>query len=135
MTSILYKVTNKPTGKSLVGTFPGTFYEMQAAVLAEAQKYGGGQLEFQQLARSVNPVRSDRSFRAQSYLNGAVYLFTSDFSSLFNWSPAPTPPPVSTIPEGTFFTLGDSLTLTFVPTLIINGQLIGEIGLLMEIVQ
>lgn len=121
MTSVLYKVTNKFTGKSLVATYPGTYDAMKAAVTAAAQVFGQSLLVFEFLALSVNPARSERNFRAQSYLNGVVFLESPDFADLFVWTPAPVPPPPNTIPAGTTFTAGDG-TLTLTQALKIDGE-------------
>lgn len=121
MTSVLYKVTNKFTGKSLVANFPGTYDAMKAAVTAAAQAYGQSLLVFELLSYSMNPARSERNFRAQSYLNGVVFLESPDFADLFVWTPAPVPPPANTIPNGTIFTVGDG-PLTFKQALKCDGE-------------
>ena len=121
MTSVLYKVTNKFTGKSLIATFPGTVAAMKTAVTAAAQAFGQSLLVFEILSYSINPARSERNFRAQSYLNGVVFLESPDFADLFVGTPAPVPPPANTIPDGTIFTAGDG-TLTFTQALKCDGE-------------
>lgn len=121
MTSVLYKVTNKFTGKSLVGNFPGTYDAMKVAVTAAAARFGQSLLVFELLSVSFNPARSERNFRAQSYLNGVVFLEAPDFAELFLWTPSPVPPPANTIPDGVIFTVGDG-PLMFKQALKIDGE-------------
>lgn len=117
MNGLLYKITNVTNGKILVGAFTGTFDQLVAQIQTQAAGKGNFSLTIEQIAPSVRPARSERSFRAQSYLNGIVYLQSQNFASLFTNDPMPVAPPVSTIPAPVHFTSGDQLTLLFKGTL------------------